>query len=142
MISIKFRKLSEISRISGQIFTIRLRHKLNKKTNEKDLKLATDVVNYLENSEEYRDVKDKLPNSLLRKYKTPESMYLINKKTAKYIAKTVTSHINEESAVVEVNPGLGFLSEELLHCMSNHIYMYETSNHFSPHLNVSIEYVA
>ncbi|KAL0819620.1 hypothetical protein ABMA28_007701 [Loxostege sticticalis] len=135
MISIKFRKLSEISRISGQIFTIRLRHKLNKKTNEKDLKLATDVVNYLENSEEYRDVKDKLPNSLLRKYKTPESMYLINRKTAKYIAKTVTSHINEESAVVEVNPGLGFLSEELLHCMSNHIYMYETSNHFSPHLN-------
>ncbi|KAL0869095.1 hypothetical protein ABMA27_007402 [Loxostege sticticalis] len=135
MISIKFRKLSEISRISCQIFTIRLRHKLNKKTNEKDLKLATDVVNYLENSEEYRDVKDKLPNSLLRKYKTPESMYLINKKTAKYIAKTVTSHINEESAVVEVNPGLGFLSEELLHCMSNHVYMYETSNHFSPHLN-------
>ncbi|KAJ2953334.1 hypothetical protein O0L34_g924 [Tuta absoluta] len=74
---------------------------------------------------------DKLPKALLRKYKTPESMYLINRKTAKGIAKVIQSHL-DGSPVVEVNPGLGFLSEELLRVHKNHHYLYETSSHFMP----------
>ncbi|XP_063831105.1 dimethyladenosine transferase 2, mitochondrial [Ostrinia nubilalis] len=135
MITRQFFKNNVIIRISIQNCSVRLRHKLTEKTNEKDLKLASDVTNYLENSAEYCNVKDKLPNFLLRKYKTPESMYLINIQTAKHIATTVSKHINDASTVIEVNPGLGFLSEELLHQLNNHIYMYETSNHFSSHLS-------
>ncbi|XP_073950361.1 mitochondrial transcription factor B2 isoform X2 [Choristoneura fumiferana] len=116
--------------------SVRLQHELTKNKDQKPPpKAAVDVVNYIENSPEYADVKDRLPRSLLRKYKTPESMYLINKSTAKVIAQTVKKHLNEHSPIVEVNPGLGLLSIELLHCQKKQLYMYETSNHFTQYLN-------
>lgn len=118
--------------------SVRLRHKLKENAEKKDLKLATDVLNYVENTPEICEMKDKLPKSLFRKYKTPESMYLINQNTAKIIAKSVTKHISTTSPIVEVNPGLGILSKELLHHLSNHIYMFELSNHFSQHIGVSM----
>lgn len=117
--------------------SLRLSHKIRQKSEKEDVKLAKDVLNYLDNTPEYYNIKDKLPKSLLRKYKTPESMYLINKNTAKSISKTLKKHISADSPVVEVNPGLGFLSEELLQNWSNHIHMFETSSHFSQHINVS-----
>ncbi|KPJ18212.1 Dimethyladenosine transferase 2, mitochondrial [Papilio machaon] len=113
---------------------LRLWYSTSKEKVEKQPKLAADVLKYLENDSDYSKIIEKLPRFLLRKYKTPESMYLINTKTAKEIAATVGSYINEESPVVEVNPGLGFLSKELLKCTKNHLYLYETSSHFTQHL--------
>ncbi|CAG4953924.1 unnamed protein product [Parnassius apollo] len=98
---------------------------------EKEPKLSADVINYLENDSQYKHLIEKLPKSLLRKYKTPESMYLINKKTAKEIAKSVVSYLDEDSPLVEINPGFGLLSEELLKYHTKHLYLYETSAHFS-----------
>lgn len=117
--------------------SLRLRHKLNKQNDEKDSpKLAADVINYLKNCQEYEGIIKELPKSLLKKYKTPESMYLINKKTAKDIAKTIKKLL-DNSPVVEVNPGLGVLSEELLQVHKGPHYFYENSTHFEPHLIVS-----
>lgn len=117
--------------------SLRLRHKINKLQDKKDSpKLAADVINYLNNSPEYKGLMEQLPRSLLKKYKTPESMYLINKKTAKEIAKTIKSHL-KNSPVVEVNPGLGLLSEELLQVHKGPHFFYESSSHFLPHLAVS-----
>ncbi|KAG6450023.1 hypothetical protein O3G_MSEX006358 [Manduca sexta] len=62
-------------------------------------------------------------------------MYLINRGTAKTIADTIKDYLTEESPIVEVNPGLGFLSEELLKCQNNHIYMYEISHHFTQYIS-------
>lgn len=118
--------------------SLRLCYSTGKEKLEKQPKLASDVLKYLENDSDYSKIIEKLPRSLLRKYKTPESMYLINTKTAREIAETIRNHVNEESPVVEVNPGLGYLSKELLQCTKNHIYLYETSSHFSPHLEVSM----
>lgn len=140
--------LTSTNRISSTVrnypgkISLRLQHKQAKTKHEKPPpKAAVDVLNYIENSSEYVDVKDRLPSSLLRKYKTPESMYLINKSTAKVIAQTVKKHMNEYSPMVEVNPGLGLLSMELLQCNKNQLYMYETSNHFTQYLNVSNSYL-
>lgn len=117
--------------------SLRLRHKLNKQNNEKDSpKLATDVVDYLTNSPEYEGLIKQLPKSLLKKYKCPESMYLINRKTAKEIAKAIKSLLGN-SPVVEVNPGLGLLSEELLRVHRGPHFFYESSSHFAPNLSVS-----
>lgn len=117
--------------------SLRLRHKLNKQKDEKENpKLAADVVNYLKNSPEHEGLVKQLPKSLLKKYKKPESMYLINKKTAKEIAETI-KNLLDNSPLVEVNPGLGILSEELLQVHRGPHYLYESSSHFVPHLSVS-----
>ncbi|CAH0400513.1 unnamed protein product [Chilo suppressalis] len=101
---------------------------------KKEPKLATDVINYLENTPEYNGIKGILPKTLLRKYKSPENMYLINRKTAEKISNNVKNYIMPEDPVIEVNPGMGFLSEMLLKSINNKLYIYETSNHFSTHL--------
>lgn len=100
-------------------------------------KVATDVVNYLESTTDYKDIVDKIPKSLLRKYKAPETMYLINKNTAKCITETLETYIGKKSPIVEINPGFGYLTRELLVRRNNPIYLYEISNHFSQHLTVS-----
>ncbi|XP_023935840.2 dimethyladenosine transferase 2, mitochondrial [Bicyclus anynana] len=114
---------------------IRFRHKVNKQHDDKpEPKAATDVMNYLENFKEYKDIVDKIPVTLLKKYKSPETMYLINKKTAKCITNTLTKYIRRESPIVEINPGFGFLTRELLACQNDPIYLYEISNHFTQFL--------
>ncbi|KAH9639240.1 hypothetical protein HF086_014104 [Spodoptera exigua] len=128
--------VSLITKGSNLKFHLRLSHKTSRQPKEKPPpKLATDVVNYINSTPEYNDIKNKIPNSLLRKYKTPESMYLINKKTAKDIVNTIKNNINNNSPLIEVNPGFGFLSEELLQCQKNPIYMFEMSSQFSSHLS-------
>lgn len=132
-----FQTATVFAKSSPVALSLRLRHKLNKQNDEnKSLKLAADVVNYLESSPEYEGLIKQLPKSLLKKYKSPESMYLINKKTAKEIAKTIKRSL-DKSPVVEVNPGVGILSEELLKVHSGPHFIYESSTHFTPHLSVS-----
>lgn len=97
--------------------SIRLRHKLNKAKDEKPPpKVAQDVMNYIENTPEYAGIKNQIPKFLLRKYKAPESMYLINEGTAKEIVQAVEKNLIIHSPIVEVNPGLGILTKELLQC--------------------------
>ncbi|XP_075982659.1 mitochondrial transcription factor B2 [Anticarsia gemmatalis] len=115
--------------------SLRLCHKTSKLKEKTPPKVAADVVNYLENTPDYHDIKDKVPRGLLRKYKAPESMYLINKKTAKEIVHTIKDSINGSSPIIEVNPGFGFLTEELLQCQNNPIFLYESSNQFSSYLS-------
>ncbi|CAH0728458.1 unnamed protein product, partial [Brenthis ino] len=115
--------------------TARFCHKINKQNDLKQPKVAQDVMNYLESSIEYKDIIDVMPKTLLKKYKTPETMYLINKKTAKDITSTILNYLNKEAPIVEVNPGFGFLTQELLQCQKKPIFLYETSNHFTQFLS-------
>lgn len=129
------------SKSNPAALSLRLRHKKydsNKQDDDKDnSRLAADVVNHLNKSPEYEGLIKQLPKSLLKKYKNPESMYLINRKTAEEIANTIKSFL-DKSPVVEVNPGLGLLSEELLKVHSGPHFFYESSSHFEPHLSVSM----
>ncbi|CAH2094591.1 unnamed protein product [Euphydryas editha] len=109
---------------------VRLCHKINTNYAKQGTKVSQDVISYLESSPEYKNVIDIVPKSLLRKYKAPETMYLINRNTAKDITDILKKYINKDAPVVEVNPGLGYLTQELLQCQKNRIYLYETSNHF------------
>ncbi|XP_045502971.1 dimethyladenosine transferase 2, mitochondrial [Colias croceus] len=117
----------------------RLKHKENKQNEEiqieKGAKYATDLMNYLESNEEYKNIIPCLPKVLLKKYKTPETMYIINKNTARDIADTIKGHFDKHAPIVEVNPGLGFLTEAILRCQKNPVYLYESSNYFSNILN-------
>lgn len=121
------------------IISLRLRHKASSQNDESESRIAvSDVEKFIDSSPEYYQLKGKLPKSLLKKFKTPESMYLINNKTAQLITKAIIGHLNNASPLIEVNPGLGILTKELLQCQKNHIYTYETLNHFAPYLQVSM----
>lgn len=122
------------------LFCWRLQHKASPRKSEKEPKVAPDVVKFIDSSPEYQQLKDSLPKSLLRKYKNPESMYLIDTHTAKHITQAIKKHLDNVSPVIEVNPGLGILTRELLQNQKNCIYAYETLNHFTPHLQVSKYY--
>lgn len=121
------------------LFSWRLRTKVSPRNNEKEPpKAVSDVEKFIDSSPEYFQIKDKLPKSLLKKFKSPESMYLINKQTAKHITKALESHLDKDCSIIEVNPGLGILTNELLQCQKNRIYIYESLNHFTPYLQVSL----
>ncbi|CAK1550527.1 unnamed protein product [Leptosia nina] len=67
---------------------------------------------------------------LLKKYRNPEIMYLINRKTAKDICTTIHDHLEKDVPIVEVNPGLCYLTEEILKRESNKVYLYESHRMF------------
>ncbi|XP_059053130.1 dimethyladenosine transferase 2, mitochondrial [Achroia grisella] len=136
MFAVKFHKPVVILKHKPQKHLLRFIHKLDKQNKQSVITPATDVLHYIDNVPEYKCLKDQLPKGLLKKYKTPESMYLINKNTAKVIADTLNKYIDNKSPVVEVNPGLGYLSKELLDSEINHIYMFESLNHFSSHIHL------
>lgn len=139
MLQRSLQNFNEVIRRDHLKFNLRLRHKINRENEEKKPpKVAADVLNFLQSTPENRNIIEKLPKSLLKKYKSPESMYLIDRKTAKEITKTIKNYLDKGSPLIEVNPGLGLLSEELLKCQGGHIYMYESLNNFSPILKVSI----
>lgn len=116
---------------------VRLCHKMNKSHEKQGTKVSQEVINYLESSLEYKNIINIVPKSLLRKYKAPETMYLINENTARNITETLKKYIEKDAPVVEVNPGPGLLTQELLQCQKNKLYLYETSNHFAQLLKVS-----
>ncbi|CAH2045312.1 unnamed protein product, partial [Iphiclides podalirius] len=43
-------------------------------------------------------------------------------------------HLDDESPIVEVNPGFGFLTQELLNNTHYQLHLYETSNNFSQYI--------
>ncbi|XP_041969892.1 dimethyladenosine transferase 2, mitochondrial [Aricia agestis] len=111
---------------------LRYQHKLKKPIDEKPSSpISQEVKNYLESSEDYKEILDKIPKHLLKKYKAPETMYLINKKTAAQIVSNINNKIEKNSPIVEVNPGFGYLTKELLSAHNNNLFLYEVSNHFT-----------
>lgn len=122
-----------------KLLLVRLRHKINNQNDELDenTKVAQDLINYLNKNKEYSEIVPHLPKMLFKKYKTPETMYLINKKTANDIANVIKNHFEKEVPIVEVNPGLGFLTEEILKSQNKQIFLYESMKFFQNSLKVS-----
>ncbi|CAF4911308.1 unnamed protein product [Pieris macdunnoughi] len=125
-----------IRKTNIKLLLMRFRHKINNQSEEPDenTKVAQGLMNYLNSNKEYNDVVPHLPRMLLKKYKTPETMYLINRKTAKDISTIITRNFEKEAPIVEVNPGLGFLTEEILRNQNNPVYLYESTKFFQKSL--------
>ncbi|XP_032521507.2 dimethyladenosine transferase 2, mitochondrial [Danaus plexippus] len=122
--------------------SLRWRQKLNKQQKEeKPSKVAADVMKYLESHEEYKNIINVLPKTLLKKYKTPETMYLINRKTAVDMSQTIFKYLDKDAPVIEVNPGFGYITEEFLKHRKTPIYLYENFHYFKEIFNdIKIKY--
>ena len=74
-----------------------------------------------------------LPNKLLRRSSAQKvSLYLINKNTAKSLSEIISRELlKDNSFVIECNPGLGFLTEELIKIGVPKINIYEKNESFN-----------
>ncbi|XP_026480269.1 dimethyladenosine transferase 2, mitochondrial-like [Ctenocephalides felis] len=111
--------------------------KKKEKTPEKS---KTNVLIHLENDANFQEIKDQIPEKLF-KYRrvAPEGLYLINKDTAYDILFAILPYLQTssagESSLIEVNPGLGLLTDLLLNNWSREITLYEPNTQFVKALN-------
>ncbi|XP_062564116.1 dimethyladenosine transferase 2, mitochondrial [Armigeres subalbatus] len=95
-------------------------------------RVAREMKDYFD-SDQFDMVMNKFPASLLRRTQVSEQFYLAAPKLAKNIAKWVTDGMGPDQLLVEVNPGVGLLTKELLK-KTNNLLLYETDESFAPEL--------
>lgn len=93
--------------------------------------------NFFNENPEYQQIKPLIPSKLLRRnLTTPVEMYLIDKSIAKTIAYQIKENFKLKSLVIiEINPGLGLLTEELLSLGVKQIEMMESKPKFYEYLS-------
>lgn len=93
--------------------------------------------NFFNKNPEYQQIKALIPSKLLRRnLTTPVEMYLIDKSLAKTIAYQIKESFKLKSLVIiEINPGLGLLTEELLSLGVKQIEMMESKPKFYEYLS-------
>lgn len=110
--------------------------KTKKRVKPTEFKLSKDIQEYY-NTPEKQEVLRKFPEKLLRrKIKTPEHLYVANPNTAKLISSYLVQDIAKDKPFVEINPGLGFLTKEILERTENKIMLFEANESFTGNLKV------
>uniref|UniRef100_A0A182Y3T3 rRNA adenine N(6)-methyltransferase n=1 Tax=Anopheles stephensi TaxID=30069 RepID=A0A182Y3T3_ANOST len=80
------------------------------------------------------------PPSILRKSSlNTERFYVANRATAERIADVITQDLPPDRLLVEVNPGPGMLTEQILKRKVNNLRLYETESAFEPRLRSSLK---
>lgn len=100
-------------------------------------KLHDELKNYFV-SPEQRALLDSFPENLKRKkQKGPEHLYLADPETASTVAKHILLDYNGNVPIVEVNPGPGLLTKELLkRKIVTDMRLFEVQRDFLPALEV------
>ncbi|XP_019554065.3 dimethyladenosine transferase 2, mitochondrial [Aedes albopictus] len=83
---------------------------------------------------QYGKIVDVVPSSLLKRTQTTDRFYVASPERAKEIAKLLTDDLEPDGLLVEVNPGMGLLTKELLEKTDN-LFLYEADERFEPELN-------
>ncbi|XP_065085948.1 dimethyladenosine transferase 2, mitochondrial [Ochlerotatus camptorhynchus] len=96
-------------------------------------RLARDLEEYFE-PRQYRKIVDLFPPVLFKRSQTTERFYLASPERAKTISQYVTEGLSPETRLVEINPGPGLLTKELLRKTDN-LLLYESDERFEPELN-------
>lgn len=76
------------------------------------------------------------PKLLNRKHNFPESIYIAHPKAADIIAEHLLKNHNRDTTLVEVNPGLGLLSQKLVESNVEDIRLFEGTRDLFPSLQV------
>lgn len=100
-------------------------------------RMAREMQDYF-GSDHIDMVINKFPASLLRRTQVSEHFYLAAPKLAKNIAKWVTDGMGPDQLLVEVNPGVGLLTQELLK-KTNNLLLYENDESFASELEMLLK---
>lgn len=76
-----------------------------------------------------------IPRECLRRLRVPQSLHLLNKNTAKEFSSMIVNDVKSNIPVLEINPGPGFLTEELLRNDVSRVYLYERLRKFDWYLD-------
>ncbi|PNF30306.1 hypothetical protein B7P43_G15016 [Cryptotermes secundus] len=99
-------------------------------------KFSKDVLEYLNSKDYLKSVLYCLPQKLLkRKRSNPDALYTVDRDVAKKLVDVIALDVVKGGApVFEVNPGLGFISRELLAAGVQRLWLSESSLAFSQQL--------
>lgn len=59
--------------------------------------------------------------------KTPDNFYLAHKEAANIISKVMTNELPKDKLIMEVNPGIGLLTQKLIDETDNDLFLYEAN---------------
>lgn len=126
-------------RLSTNIQTNPVIKSENGKTRRKHSK---EMEKYFLENPQILEIKNDIPVRFLKKNrKAPDDLYLIDKNAAAEIAAVIKPYILENNkSIIETNPGLCFLTKDLLNTGLNRLQVYESTVCFRDNILVSIIY--
>uniref|UniRef100_A0A182JG70 rRNA adenine N(6)-methyltransferase n=1 Tax=Anopheles atroparvus TaxID=41427 RepID=A0A182JG70_ANOAO len=99
----------------------------------KDCSVPKDVAEYFQSKDS--SILKLFPPTILRKSsQNTERFYVSNRATAQHIADVVSRDLPADRLLVEVNPGPGLLTEQLIKRNVKNLRLYETDVSFETHL--------
>uniref|UniRef100_A0A4Y0BNV8 rRNA adenine N(6)-methyltransferase n=1 Tax=Anopheles funestus TaxID=62324 RepID=A0A4Y0BNV8_ANOFN len=102
-----------------------------------DIAVPKDLLEHFQTAEGM-DVMKRFPPSILRKSSiNTERFYVANRATAEQIANVVTNDLPPDRLLVEVNPGPGLLTEQIMKHNVTNMRLYETETAFEMKLRSS-----
>lgn len=90
------------------------------------------IVKYFEN-DQFPETLDQFPPSLLRRKVSSDSIYLTNRQWANVVVKHL-GHMEQNVPILELNPGVGILTKELLANTNANIHCLESQRLFKTHM--------
>jgi dimethyladenosine transferase 2 len=113
--------------------------KPRKRSKSTEMRISKDIQEHFRTPEQV-DILRKFPEKLLRKkIKTPEHLYIADPNTAKIISKYLIQDVVKEKPFLEINPGLGLLTKELLDNTENKILLFEAEEKFAASMKVILK---
>ena len=110
------------------------KRKRNLKT---ESKISQEFLEYFGEKDKELIFKSYPEKILRRKFKSPDHLYLADRESAKKISKIIAYDNISNKTIVEINPGIGLLTNELIERTESKLILYELYDKFLPHLNVS-----
>ncbi|XP_055595536.1 dimethyladenosine transferase 2, mitochondrial [Uranotaenia lowii] len=103
---------------------------------DKPCKVINEIEEYFRQNDRDSKLLAKFPPSILRRNPAnADRFYLASQETAKIISQHVTTGLSQDVPLIEVNPGLGILTRELLtKRKSSQLILIETDQNFEPDL--------
>lgn len=100
------------------------------------VRISKEIVAQFSSPEQQAILKS-FPEKYLRKKTKSDGYYFAGEKTAADIADIITKGLKPDQTLIEVNPGLGFLTKHLIERTSNNLILYESTPNFLSGLEVS-----
>ncbi|GAB0092805.1 rRNA adenine N(6)-methyltransferase [Sergentomyia squamirostris] len=128
--SVKVRLSSTAADIATEDSPKKTRKKRKVKSAENDA-IPENIIEYFKSKHQSAQLEGFPSDYLIKKQQTPDHLYIVDESVAKTVAGIVCKNSQDDSPIVEINPGLGILTQELLKVSKQKIHLYEVDNEFN-----------
>uniref|UniRef100_A0A1B0DNZ7 rRNA adenine N(6)-methyltransferase n=1 Tax=Phlebotomus papatasi TaxID=29031 RepID=A0A1B0DNZ7_PHLPP len=126
-------RLSSTAELPEKLEPERVRRKRKTKTKDSESP-QEDLLTYF-TSEKQRNTLGSFPrNYFNKKLNTPNHLYIADETVARNIADCVAASSSKDTPILEINPGCGILTQQLLRVTNQKIHLFESVEEFSKNL--------